>query len=413
MSKKIAVIGAGMIGTSIALRLAQKGMDVVLIEKDFNGQPPSANNAGIIAYCDVFPMLSAKDLLKIPFWLTDPKAMVALRPSYALKMVPWFYELVKSTLPSRRLGVVEARLSLMKTALADHYDQIDEADRDTFITDTGTYYLYQKESSFNGDAGVRKLKQDFGYEMEIVSASDAYKRIEGLEQGVYKAVFEGDSAVLKSPQGMMKYLRDKVRGLGVEFTEGQVNHIRRNAEAIFIDLADGTMIEVDEIVVAAGAYSRKLGKELGFDVPLDTERGYNIMIENPPFKNDCAIIAKDAQIAISSQTEGLRVGGGVEFAGLDAAPDYGRVDKMLKLAQDLFPSIPIDDGGVRWMGRRPSMADDMPVIGRHPRDKRVSFAFGHGHLGMTLAAVTAKHICNLIVDDATDVDLKLFAVDRF
>lgn len=412
MSKKIFIIGAGLIGTSTAMRLAQKGQDVVLIDKDFDGKPTSGNNAGIIAYCDVFPMLSAKTLLKIPFWLADPKAMIALRPSYAFKMIPWFYELVKSTLPSRRIGVIEAKLSLMKTALADHYDQIEEADRATFIADTGTYYLYQKESSFNADASIRELKNTYGYEPEIVSASDVYKRVNGLEQGVYKAVFEKDSAVLKSPSGLLAYLRDKARGLGVKFMTGQVNHIRRTAETIYLDLADGMVVEADEIVIAAGAYSRKMVKDLGFDVPLDTERGYNVTIENPPFEFDCAVIAKDAQIAVSSLTDGLRVGGGVEFAGIDAAPDYSRIDKMLKLAQGLFPSIP-DDRGVRWMGCRPSMADDMPVIGRHPRDKRVNFAFGHGHLGMTMSAVTAKHICNLIVDGETDVDLKMFAVDRF
>lgn len=412
MSQKIIIIGAGLIGTSTALRLAQKGKNVVLIDKDFNGKPTSGNNAGIIAYCDVFPMLSAKSLLKIPFWLADPKAMIALRPSYAFKMLPWFYQLVKSTLPHKQKGVIQARLSLMETALSDHYDQIDKADHNTFIADTGTYYLYQKQSSFNGDAHIRDLKKSYGYEPEIVSASDAYKRVEGLEQGVYKAVFEKDSAVLKSPAGLLKYLRDKVKALGVEFLQGEVKNIRRDAENIHIDLANGEHIKASDIVIAAGAFSRKMVKDLGFDVPLDTERGYNITIDNPPFKFDCAVIAKDAQIAISSLTDGLRVGGGVEFAGIDAAPDYGRIDKMITLAQDLFPSIP-NDRGVRWMGCRPSMADDMPVIGRHPRDRRVNFAFGHGHLGMTMSAVTAKHICNLITDDKTNVDLSAFRVDRF
>lgn len=412
MTKKIAIVGGGLIGTSTALRLAQKGQKVVLIDKEFDDLAPSSNNAGIIAYSDVFPMLSANDLLRIPFWLMDPKAMVALRPKYAFKMIPWFYELVRSTLPHRRKGVVEARFSLMKTALPDHYDQIDEADRAGFISEAGTYYLYQKEASFNADAAQRKLKGDFGFSMEVMSGLDAYKRVNGLERGIYKAVFEKDSAVLRSPKKLMIYLRNKAKALGVEFVTGEVKYIRRNAETIFVDLADGTAIEADDIVIAAGAYSRKFVKQLGFDIPLDTERGYNVMIDNPPFENDCAIIAKDAQIAISTQDEGLRVGGGVEFAGLDGAPEYERIDKMLGLAKILFPSIP-DDRGVRWMGRRPSMADDLPVIGQHPRDKRVNFAFGHGHLGMTLSAVTAKHICNLIVDGETDVDLSVFAVDRF
>lgn len=412
MVKKIAIIGAGLIGTSTALRLAQKGFDVVLIDKNFDDQAASSNNAGIIAYCDVFPMLSAKTLLNIPFWLADPKAMVALRPHYAFKMLPWFYQLVKSTLPHNRKGVVEAKLSLMETALADHYEQIDKADHKTFIAETGTYYLYQKEASFNGDSNIRKLKNDFGYEQEIVAATDAYKRIDGLEKGIYKAVFEKDSAVLKSPNGLLQYLRDKARGLGVEFAEAEVKNIRRTVENIYVDLTNDEAIEVQEIVIAAGAYSRKLVNDLGYDIPLDTERGYNVTIDNPPFKFDSAVIAKDAQIAISSLSDGLRVGGGVEFAGLDAAPDYGRIDKMLGLARGLFPSIP-NDRGVRWMGCRPSMADDMPVIGRHPRDERVNFAFGHGHLGMTLSAVTAKHIANLIADGETDVDLTAFRVDRF
>ncbi len=108
----------------------------------------------------------------------------------------------------------------------------------------------------------------------------------------------------------------------------------------------------------------------------------------------------------------MRVGGGVEFAGINATPDYQRIDKMIGLAQKLFPSIP-SNSGVKWMGCRPSMADNQPVISQHPRDKRVHFAFGHGHLGMTLAAVTAKHICNMLCDGKTDIDLTPFRVDRF
>lgn len=412
MAKTIAVIGAGLVGTSIAMRLAQKHLNVVLIDKSFDDQSASSNNAGIIATCDIFPMLNAKDLLKIPFWLLDPKAMIALRPHYAVKLIPWFYQLIKSTLPQNRKGVVEARLALMKTALADHYCQIESADHKTFIADTGTYNLYQKEKSFIAHAHARAQQNKYGYETEIVSAAEVYKRIEGLEKGVYKAVFEPDSAVLKSPRDLVKYLLNKAKMLGVQFTNGQVNHIRRTDNNIYLDLADGNTIEADEIVIAAGAYSRKLVNDLGYDIPLDTERGYNVLIENPPFKNDVALIAIDAQIAISTQTEGLRVGGGVEFAGLNAAPDYARVDKMVRAAQQLFPSIP-SDSGTRWMGCRPSMADDMPVIGRHPHDKRVNFAFGHGHLGMTLSAVTAKHICNLIVEGETDIDLTAFRVDRF
>ncbi|MCJ8325039.1 MAG: FAD-binding oxidoreductase [Rhizobiales bacterium] len=412
MTKKIAIIGAGLIGTSIALRLAQKGLNVDLIDRSFSQQPASGGNAGIIAYSDIFPMISAKTLLKIPLWLADPKAMITLRPAYAFKMLPWFFQLIKSTQPSRKKGAIEARLGLMKTALNDHYEQIDKADIARFIAETGTYYLYQKEASFNFDASNRKLKADYGYEPEIVSASDAYKRINGLEQGVYKAVFEKDSAVLKSPMGLLQYLRDKARGLGVNFVEAEILAVERHVDDIKLKTKHGDDITADEIVIAAGAFSRKMTKDLGFDVPLDTERGYNVTIPNPPFEFDCAVIAKDAQIAVSSLTEGLRVGGGVEFAGIDAKPNYKRIDMMLKLAKQLFPSIP-DDRGVRWMGCRPSMADDMPVIGRHPRDRRVYFAFGHAHLGMTMSAVTAKHICNLIVDGKTDVDLTRFRVDRF
>ncbi len=412
MTKKIAVIGAGLIGVLTALRLAQKGRDVILIDRSFTELPASGGNAGIIAYCDIFPMISAKLLLKVPFWLLDPKAMIALKPSYAFKMIPWFYELVKSTNPKRKTAYIEAKLSLMKTALADYYDLLDTQDRAKLIAETGTYYLYSKQSSFDEDADIRKLKADYGYQSEIVSPKDAYGRIDGLEKGIFKAVFEKDSANLTSPIKMLDYMREKAKASGVEFVTGNVVHIERNSENIQIDLEAQDALIVDEIVVAAGAFSRKLVNDLGYDIPLDTERGYNVTIENPPFEFNTGIIAKDAQIAISSFDEGLRVGGGVEFAGLDAKPNYKRIDMMLNLAKEFFPSIP-DDRGVRWMGCRPSMADDLPVIGQHPRDKRVSFAFGHGHLGMTMAGVTAKHISNLIIDGETDIDLTPFRVDRF
>ena len=169
---------------------------------------------------------------------------------------------------------------------------------------------------------------------------------------------------------------------------------------------------VDDVVITAGAFSRAFAENLGSKIPLDTERGYHVQMPNPGVEVRLPMLIPSQGFAVTPMAGGLRCAGTVELGGLDAPPNYARADVILKHAKDLLPGL--EDSGVeRWMGHRPSIPDSLPVISASPRFRNVFFGFGHGHLGLTLAAVTGRLIADLVAGREPGIDIGPFRADRF
>jgi D-amino-acid dehydrogenase len=166
------------------------------------------------------------------------------------------------------------------------------------------------------------------------------------------------------------------------------------------------------VVLTGGAWSRGLAAALGARVPLDTERGYHVMLPQPGVEPRSAMLFPALGFGATPMAEGFRIAGTVEFGGLEAAPDWRRADALVAHAQRLFPGLGTD-GAQRWMGYRPSMPDSLPVIGRSPKHANAYFAFGHGHLGLTLAAVTGRLIADLVAGRSPSLDPSPYRIDRF
>ena len=168
----------------------------------------------------------------------------------------------------------------------------------------------------------------------------------------------------------------------------------------------------DKIVVATGALSKKLAHQLGYFVPLDTERGYHAMIKHQTSLSR-PVASAERQFIITPMSSGLRIAGTVEFAGLDAPENHQRTDVLMEHAAALLPSIDNTPASETWMGCRPSLPDSLPVIGRSPHHRNVYFGFGHQHLGLTQAAITAELLAQLCNSEVPSLDLTPYRIDRF
>jgi len=175
---------------------------------------------------------------------------------------------------------------------------------------------------------------------------------------------------------------------------------------------DGGRLGASLAVGAAGAWSRSLVRALGFDTPLDTERGYGVRVPDPGIALDGPLIYMDRHVAITPLPGWLLLAGTDELAGLRAPPNYARADALIRAAQELLPDLNTD-GAERWMSFRPSHPDSLPVIGRSPRQKNVYLAYGHGHLGFTMAAITGELVGQLVDGEDPTVDLDPFRPTRF
>jgi D-amino-acid dehydrogenase len=175
---------------------------------------------------------------------------------------------------------------------------------------------------------------------------------------------------------------------------------------------DGGAVEVDVVVIAAGAHSHELSSRLGSRVPLETERGYHVMLESPSIVPRMPVASGEGRYFVTPMEGGLRIAGTVELAGLQAPPDFRRADALLEKARRLLPELRFAKVE-RWMGHRPSLPDSMPVIGRSPRVPNAYFAFGHGHVGLTAAAPTGEIVADLVGGRRPFMDIAPFAPDRF
>jgi len=177
-------------------------------------------------------------------------------------------------------------------------------------------------------------------------------------------------------------------------------------------LSDGSELGFDMVVIAGGAWSKSLCRMLGHNVPLHTERGYNTTLPAPGVELSRPVCIAERSFFMTPMAMGLRIGGAVELAGLEAAPNFARAKALLANGAKALPGLNID-GGREWMGFRPSMPDSKPVIGRSPRHSNVLFAFGHGHLGLTQGATTGRLVAELALEGRTSIDLAPFRIDRF
>ena len=193
--------------------------------------------------------------------------------------------------------------------------------------------------------------------------------------------------------------------VGVEVGEGGASRLLTNADPI----------EVDAMVLAAGAWSGPIAAALGSRVPLDTERGYHTVLHGVDGGIQRPVGDGEANIGLSQMIDGLRIGGTVELAGLDAPPNYERATLFYERGRRLIPDLPATESVeiTQWMGFRPTLPDYLPALGRSPHHRNVWFAFAHQHLGLSLAARTGELIATLVRGDEPGIDMTPFRIERF
>jgi len=192
------------------------------------------------------------------------------------------------------------------------------------------------------------------------------------------------------------------KAVGFDFADANVKRVRTEAGAVL----------ADAVVIAAGAHSKGLAAQLGSEVPLETERGYHLMLESPNLAPRIPVMSGEGKYFATPMEGGLRIAGTVELAGLDAPPNMRRAMSMLPGAKRLLHGLKYTKL-TTWMGHRPSMPDSLPVIGASPRHANAFFAFGHGHVGLTAAASTGEIVADLIGGRKPAIDIAPFAAERF
>ncbi len=405
----VIIIGAGIIGLTAAFRLAEAGQKVLILDRKGMAEETSRGNAGAFAFADVEPLASPGLIWQAPKWLLGPLSMPV---SYAPRMLPWLWRFWRASRPARHAVATAAQARLMTLAKAETEALFTSSGMAGTLRRDGAIYLYEGDRALKAAQGLWDLRARHGVPFEVTSRA----RLEELQPGLHprysRGVFLPEWMTVSDPHEVATGIGRAALDRGALFEAGEVVEIRPAASSVDLRLADGRVHRAARVVLACGAWSRTLAAQLGDRVPLETERGYNTTLPPGAFDLKRQLVLPADGYVITPLSTGIRVGGAVEFAGLDRVPDYRRSEILLKKAGNVLPGLRTG-GGAQWMGFRPSLPDSLPVIGRAPQAPRVVYAFGHGHLGLTQSAATARLVRDLVLDRPAALDLTPYRAGRF
>ncbi|APG48220.1 NAD(P)/FAD-dependent oxidoreductase [Phaeobacter porticola] len=416
MAKTVVIIGAGVVGVSTALRLqselAPDGGQVVLLDRDGVAAEASAGNAGAFAFTDLEPLATPGIMKKAPAWLLDPLGPLSVPPAYALQLTPWLIRFWRASWQDRYHSVVKAQASLMHLAQAATERQIADTLGESMMQRDGALQLYESEAEFAASQRGWQLRQDHGIRFSFMHSPAEIAEIQpGLSPRFTHAGYTPDWMNTCDPKAWVEHLFTAFLARGGQLRRADVRDLESGDAGVTI-VTTGNRIMADQVVVAAGAWSHQLAHRLGEKLPLETERGYNTTLPAGCFDLRTHVTFCRHGFVVSRIRGGVRVGGAVELGGLKLAPNFKRANTLLSKAARFMPELDTAEG-TQWMGFRPSLPDSLPVIGPAARDKRVIYAFGHGHVGLTQSAATAELVTDILQSRATAIDTSPFGADRF
>lgn len=409
---EVTIIGAGIIGLATAAALLERGHAVTVIDRDEPGSGTSRGNAAGIAWTDVAPLASPGIWRKAPGWLLDPLGPLAIRPSYALSILPWMLRFVQASRPAAWRRSIGAIAALNAAALPAWERLWRESGTLHRVKREGCIDVFDKPAEIARAQAGWQLQRDHGIEVRELSGPELRDMEPDLGPTVAGGAFLPGWVQVDDPHGMCLDLAAHVRARGGTIERGEVAAITRCSQGVVLRMREGPVRRAPHVVLACGAWSRRLAAGIGEDVPLDTERGYNITVPDPGVSFRRFIMLAGYGFVLSPLAKGLRIGGAVEFGGLEAAPDWRRVDALVARAGKVVPKLKAETGE-RWMGFRPSLPDSLPVISQSRRVPGLIHAFGHAHHGLTQAAVTGELVAALVAGEQPAIDLAPYAVDRF
>ncbi len=393
ISTDIAVIGGGVIGLAIALRLRADGREVVVIEPNAPGSGASYGNAGTIADYAIIPVGTPSVLRSLLPLLLDANSPLALRKSALPSLFPWLARFAYESLPHRYRENARQIADLLSDASAAWTELAAEIGASSLLTAKGCLYLYPTRQAFRTAASEIELRRSYGVSQELLSADEALRLEPNVPRFDGGGLFFPKALSISDPGEAMLHLFETAGRAGVQFLQASATAVVRDGTGVRVAAAP-FQVRARTVVIAAGARSGQLAAETGDPVALGTERGYHVEYDMPEPPVARPVCPATNGFYMCPMRGRLRVAGLVELGGLAAPANPLLLQRLATNASRIFPQLGAPSR--TWLGFRPSMPNSVPVIRPSKGGKDVILAFGHGHIGLTLAPRTARMVSAMV-----------------
>ena len=407
---KIGIIGSGIQGICNALFLQKKGYEVTLFDKDEPGNlSASYGNAGHFSPYASIPLNRPDILTDIPAMLLSSSGPLALKWNYVPKMIPWFLKFLKNCSTKNMMHTAKYMHQILDIALPAYDELFEEIDLSGLVENKGIMYIWNDQNLKSRELEIN-IRNEIGAEQQLLNKKEVHDLEPNIKKIYHAGVFYKKARHARNPKKILLKLFDLFLKKDGKFLKLNIQDITFNNEKPILKSETQQFI-FDRVVIACGAFSKKLTDKLDEKIPLDTERGYHIHFKGYDHLISRPVVFTNRGFGMTPMEQGLRVVGTVEFGGLENPISRDRIKNLINNAKYMLDGLPEHQD--EWLGFRPTLPDYLPVIGSSKNYKNVFYSFGHHHLGWTLAAISGKIISNMIANKKTNLNLEPYSSKRF
>ena len=410
-NKTVAVVGAGIVGLSCALWLQIKGFSVILIDPEKPGSGASYGNAGTIADYGCIPVNSPTIFKRLPSLLFSENSPLSIDLHYAFTHLPWLISFLKNCRAARVARITRILGKLLQKTYQGLDPLIELSGSRYLLSQEGCLQVFKTEREYESVRADIQARKDQGVEFTQLEAGEIGELEPGLKLPCVRGLLFDKASHVVNPQSLTTRYFDCFLAKQGRYVKQRVLLVDHEKDSLRVILEDGETLDADRVVIAAGAFSAQIDGTGAHRLPLDTERGYHVQYADRQSLLNRPVSWVAAGLYATPMDQGLRFAGTVEIAGYGQTMNPRNLDFLVRKSREMF-DLP-DKPDQEWLGFRPSFPDALPVIGYSPHSEYILFAFGHHHLGLTLAGITGKLIAELLNQEEPSHGIKAFSSRRF
>jgi D-amino-acid dehydrogenase len=344
--------------------------------------------------------------------LLDPAAPLRIPLGYLPTAASWLTQFIHAARPDEVKRIAQALSTLLANAMEKHVELLREIGAPEIVQTTGQLHLYPDESWLAKDTMSWALRREHGLRVDRLGRADILALEPEVGPDYTVAMFTPDQGMSINPYRQVTAIAADFARRGGRVVRDRVAAIEVEADAVKAVRGETSRYPCAHAVICAGAWSTQLLADLGYAIPLESQRGYHVTIPQPGVAVSRPVIAADRKVFLTPMEDGLRVAGTVEFGGLERPPTRRRAHYLVRDEARVFPRAQVPVDWTFWMGHRPCLPDSMPVMGQS-RHRGLWLNFGHGHLGLTMSAPSGDILARAIRGEPANIDLAPFSFARF